>query len=114
MLLFAVGEDFGAVCLAGTAVDLIVGVEYLSVYAVVRHADEVVLSVHRLEVADNDDVVAFLVDTSERDNGLLIVVMVDPVEAFPCEVDLMHAGVRLIELVERAEEVVELLMLLKA
>ena len=38
----------------------------------------------------------------------------DPVEALPGEVDLIHAGVRLVELVERAEEVVELLMLLKA
>ena len=94
-----------------TAETLVIGVKYLGINTVLRNAYVVILSEHRLEVADTDYSVAALVNTLESKNALGVVVVVNPLEALPREVNLIKRRILQIEEVDCLEEIVQLLVL---
>ena len=80
-----------------------VTVEYLAVFALLRHADAVVMSHLGREVAEDDEEILVIVGLSdEGDDGVLAVVAVDPLEAVPVEVNFPERTVFLVELVQGA------------
>ena len=60
-----------------------VGIEYQCIGACIRHADPVVLSADRHEIADRDDLIAAVVNAAECDHALPVIVIGDPAEALP-------------------------------
>ena len=81
-----------------------VGGEDLGPGAPEGHADAVVLPLYRHEVAHRHQLPAVLGLPAEGDDALLVVVVGDPLEALPGEVDLPQLGPGQVEVVHRLEE----------
>ena len=73
-----------------------------------RHTDAITFAAHRAEVADNNDLIAALVDTPEAYDALLIVIQRNPLETGPVVVNLPQFGMIEIEFIELTVEVFEL------
>ena len=86
----------------------IVGVENDLIRAALRNAYAVVVALNGTEVAYNNNFVAAFVHSTKGDNRLLIVVVGDPREALPREVDFPQGRVFEIEVIERAGKVLSL------
>ena len=78
-----------------------IGIEYQRIGAFIRHADLIIFSADRNEIADGDDLIAAVVDPSECDNTLPVVIIGNPAEALPGIIILPKRRGIQIELIER-------------
>ena len=75
-----------------SAVFCFIGGKHLLPAALARNAYAVVFTLDRYEVADDDNFIALIIYSSERDNALEIVIVADPGEAVPVVVMLPEGG----------------------
>ena len=101
---FIHGADVAAVRKARAAKLRSVGSKHLFVNARVRHADAVILAADRQEIAHGNQLVALTVKAAERNDALAVVVVRDPREALPREIDLPQLGTAEVERVELFKE----------
>ena len=78
----------------------VVGIEDHLVCSLLFDAERVVFSCNRSEIADADDFVFALVNSSEYQNGVFIVVADTPLKAVPAVILLPQSGIFLVKLVE--------------
>ena len=87
---------------AAAAIRLFIRVEHLDVCALRRHADAEALMHLGCEVMHTDEEVARIVRAAhERDDAVLIVIAVDPLEPAPVEIHLPKACIFDVKLIER-------------
>ena len=88
---FQVRLDDGRVVHPGASELLVVGIEYLGVFPVVRSADAIIVVRDVKEVTHHDQLAAVLVHPAKADDGIAAVVVGNPGEPFPC---LLYTSVR--------------------
>ena len=109
MLGLGVAGELLLVVLAGAAEADVVGVEDLEVVALARDAHLERLVKRGIEVDEDDQVViGVLAVTDERDDGLLVVVGVDPLEAVLGVGELVERRLGGVEMVQRLDELLVL------
>ena len=99
---------------AGAAVLHIVRTEDLLVGAGIGHTHLVAFAQDGVEVADHHDHLAFGVAAQESNDGLLVVIRHDPLEAFPAVIHLPHGGGLGVEAVQILDVLLQLLVLFVA
>src|SRR5271167_1760054 len=108
MLLALPGRRFGA---PATGVSKItaaetgrVTIQELAIEPWRRHAEAVALARHRREISHRHDEIAGITGAAdERNHALVHVVKVDPLKAFPTEIDLVKRRLLDVKLVERLD-----------
>ena len=85
---------------AVSAESFVVGIEDHLVGAFLFNAERVVFSCDGRKVADADDFVLVVVDSSENEDGVFVVVADAPLEAVPAVILLPHSGIFLVNLIQ--------------
>ena len=96
---------------AVSAEGFVIGIEDHLVGAFLFNAERVVFSCDGRKVADADDFVLVVVDSSEYQNGVFVVVADAPLEAVPAVILLPHSGIFLVDLVKSLVVVFKLAVL---
>src|SRR6266850_6901598 len=112
----ALGWDIGGLLAAHvadirTAVVDGVGVHDFTVQAGVRDTKTITAAADRCSVDDGDDYIFGIFSTAdERENAIVRIVGVNPIETMPVKFDLMESGLGGIEMIEVGDELLDAAM----
>src|ERR1039457_1418215 len=109
VLRYGARRHAAAIAHIASAEQLRIRVENLLVEAFFRHAELVALPGHRCKVAaDQDEILRVMAAAQERDDGILPVAEVHPLETRMVEVHLIQSGVGAIQPVQLAHKALQL------
>ena len=89
----------------------VVSIENRLIPSGLRQRQAITFPQHRAEIAHGDEFLPLAADTTESDDGIVAVVAGEPAEAIPVGIVFPEAAVFKIEVVERADKMLHLLML---